>query len=86
VQLRVSPGDVEIAGLSPDRVEQLHKPVSGLQLTLLQKATPGGRQHVLDQQRLGFSQNADAVRLLVPGDRVGTVGKQGPTWLSFPSS
>jgi len=86
VQLRVSPGDVEIAGLSPDRVEQLHKPVSGLQLTLLQNATPGGRQHVLDQQRLGFSQNADAVRLLVPGDRVGTVGKQGPTWLSFPSS
>jgi hypothetical protein len=85
VQLRVTPGNVQIAGLSPDRVQQLRKPVSGLQLTLLQKSTPSGRQHVLDQLRLGFTQNADTVRILVPGDQVGSVGRPGSTWLAFPT-
>ena len=85
VQLRVTPGNLQIAGLSPDRVQQLRKPVSGLQLTLLQKSTPSGRQHVLDQLRLGFTQNADTVRILVPGDQVGSVGRPGSTWLAFPT-
>ena len=65
----------------PDRVEQLRKPVSGLQITLLQTATPGGRQHVLDQRRLAMSRDAGSVRLLVPGQQVGTVGKPVSTWL-----
>jgi hypothetical protein len=83
LQLRLRPGDIEVAGLMPARVEQLHKPISGLQVTLLQTRTPGGRQRVLDQQRLAFAQDADSVRVLLPGDQVGIVGKPAPTWLSF---
>lgn len=83
VQLRVRPGDIEIAGLAPDRVERLRRPVSGLQLTLRQTATPGGPRSVLDQQRLALVRDNGSVRLLVPGDSIGVVGKPGPAWLSF---
>jgi hypothetical protein len=85
VQLRIRPGDIQIDGLTPDHVQQLRKPVSGLQLTLLQSPVPGGRLRVLDQQTLAFSEDANSVRLLVPADQVGTVGRPGPAWLSFTS-
>lgn len=85
LQLRVRPEGIEVAGLAPDRVEQLRKPISGLQLTLLQSPTAGGRMHVLDQQRLALDRDNNSVRLLVPGDQVGVVGRPGPSWLSFTS-
>jgi hypothetical protein len=85
VQLRVRSGQLEVAGLTPDRVEQLRTPVSGLQLALLQRPAPSAPLRVLDQQRLALSQDGDNVRLLVPGRLMGVVGKPGPTWLAFPT-
>jgi hypothetical protein len=85
VQLRVRPDDLEIAGLAPDRVDQLRSRVSGLQISLLQRPVPGAVPRILDQQRLALSRTGGTVRLLVPGDQVGVVGKPGPTWLAFPT-
>jgi hypothetical protein len=85
VQLRVRSGQLAVAGLTPDRVERLRTPVSGLQLTQLQRPSPAASLRVLDQQRLALSEDGDNVRLLVPGRLVGVVGKPGPTWLAFPT-
>jgi hypothetical protein len=85
VQLRVRSGQLAVAGQTPDRVERLRTPVSGLQLTLLQRPSPAASLRVLDQQRLALSEDGDNVRLLVPGRLVGVVGKPGPTWLAFPT-